>query len=169
MSEENEARALMYLNDAVTDKMTMEGAFNAKIFPPAVFHAQQTAEKAAKACLALKGIYIKDHRYTTEFKREIIAFSGDLNEKYLAIFKDLIRLESFNTEPRYSVTHRDIFYTLFTEKTVQEFCDQAARMLELCFRFIELKTGIDALPRERGELLSYILKHYHAYIRKKEL
>ncbi|MGA9140449.1 MAG: HEPN domain-containing protein [Methanocella sp.] len=169
MSKENEARALMFLYDAVTDKVAMECASREKLYPPAVFHAQQTNEKAAKACLALKSIFTKEHEYTPVFRREIILNSGSLKDDFLTSLKDMIRLESLNTEPRYSVTHRDIHYTQYTDKTIEGFCILSKRVLELCFRFVELKTGIDALPRERDDLGKYILDNYSSYIHRKEI
>jgi len=52
MSKANEAKALMCLLDATIDEAAMDCVFKEKIFPPAIFHAQQVTEKASKACLA---------------------------------------------------------------------------------------------------------------------
>jgi len=42
----------MCLLDATIDEAAMDCVFKEKIFPPAIFHAQQVTEKASKACLA---------------------------------------------------------------------------------------------------------------------
>lgn len=159
----------MFLYDAVTDEVAMECAAREKLYPPAVFHAQQTNEKAAKACLALRSIYTKEHEFTPVFRREIIPNSSTLSDEFQSLLKEMIKLESLNTEPRYSVTHHDIYYTQYSENTVKGFCNISKQVLELCLKFVELKTGIGALPRARDELGKYILDNYSTYIHKKEI
>ena len=59
--EVREAKALMCLLDATIDRSAMKCALKEKIYPAAIFHAQQMSEKAAKACLVLKTDYLAGH------------------------------------------------------------------------------------------------------------
>jgi HEPN domain-containing protein len=164
MSKENEVKALLFLYDAVTDKMAMDCAYAEKIYSPAVYHAQQTTEKAVKACLAVRGVYLKEHHVTSVFKREVIPNSGSLENEFQALLKEIIRLESLDTEPRYSVTH----ITQYNDKTVKSFCEISKKVLDLGFKFVELKTGLDQIPRETSTLGELILRNYPS-IQKKEV
>jgi HEPN domain-containing protein len=164
MSRDDEIKALFYLHDAVSDKEAMDAAINERVYRSTVYYAQSTTEKAAKACLSLKGIYLKDHKVAAELKKHLIQNSDSLSGQLQALIPGMITLESLNTEPRYSVS----YITVYTEKSAVKFRDFAEQMLELSFQFVELKTGISALPRESDQLRQYIKENY-SYIRIKEI
>lgn len=163
MSNEQEAMALMCLLDAVIDKAAMECALKEKLYPPAIFHAQQTSEKASKACLSLYTDYLVGHDYTYRFANEIIPVSGNLEAGFKLLDKNMARLESLCVQSRYSVGPRSIRNRLYPQKKVLEICESSRQFLSLCFEFMEkeLKTK---LPRETDQLNRFILSKYRVYI-----
>jgi HEPN domain-containing protein len=163
MPKDREARALMSLLDAVTDILAMECSLNIKIYPPAVFHAQQASEKAAKACIILKDDYRTGHDYMHEFREKIFPVSGKLREKFQGLYDSMSNLEELCTPSRYSVSPTRTRYRLYPEKDVIQLCESSKIFVELCFAYIDLKTGL-TLPRGREELTEFILSDYRDYI-----
>jgi len=164
MPKEQEAKALMDLLDAITDKLAMECTIEQKIYPAAIFHAQQMTEKAAKACLALRNNPLTGHEYMHLFRQEIIPVSGELEKDFLKLFDIMVTLQGLCSPSRYSVSASRTRYRRYPEKDVLMFCRSADQFFKLCYDFIEIKTGL-TLPKDKEELTNFILKEYgEAYI-----
>jgi len=68
----------------------------------AVFMAQQCAEKAAKAVLAMQGLDIREHIVSGYFASEVLSFPPEhWEEKLRDAFRSLVFLEEHTIKPRY--------------------------------------------------------------------
>lgn len=167
MSDIREARAIRYLLDAVNDTSIIRPALEEGLYSMAIFHSQQASEKSAKACLSLLDILITDeHIYTDYLVKFVIPESKDLNKDFLKLLPDVNKLESYYIPSRYGVDRfGKIHYRKYDEKEVRDLCRSSVDFLELCFKFIEHKSGRMIL-RQREELEQFFVDNYHKFIRE---
>ncbi len=167
MSDIKEARAVRYLLDAVNDASIIEPALEEGLYPMAIFHAQQASEKSAKACLSLLDILITDeHIYTNYLVKFVIPESKDLNKDFMKLLPAVNKLESYYIPSRYGVDRfGKIHYRKYDEIEVRELCRSAMDFLELCFKFVEHKSG-RTIPRQREELEQFFVENYYKFIRE---
>jgi len=167
MSDIREARAIRYLLDAVSDTAIIEPALLEGLYSMAIFHSQQACEKSAKACLSLLDILITDeHIYTNYLVKFIIPESKDLNKDFMKLLPDVNKLESYYIPSRYGVDRfGKIHYRKYDEKEVRGLCKSTMDFLELCFKFVEDKSG-RTIPKKREELEQFFVYNYHKFIRE---
>lgn len=167
MSDIREARAVRYLLDAVNDTSIIAPALEEGLYSMAIFHSQQASEKSAKACLSLLDILITDeHIYTDYLVKFVIPESKDLNKDFMKLLPDVNKLESYYIPSRYGVDRfGKIHYRKYDEKEVKDLCRSAIDFLELCFKFVEGKSGM-MIPRHREELEQFFVDNYHKFIRE---
>jgi len=165
MSDIREARAIRYLLDAVNDASIIEPALG--LYSMAIFHSQQASEKSAKACLSLLDILITDeHIYTDYLVKFVIPESKDLNKDFTKLLPDVNKLESYYIPSRYGVDRfGKIHYRKYDEKEVRDLCRSSMDFLDLCFKFVEHKSG-RMVPRQREELEQFFVNNYHMFIRE---
>ena len=90
----------------------------------------------------------------------------DLNNDFMKLLPDINKLESYYIPSRYGVDRfGKIHYRKYDEKEVRDLCRSAMDFLELCFKFIENKSGM-IIPRKREELEQFFIYNYHKFIRK---
>jgi HEPN domain-containing protein len=166
MSDIHEARAVRYFADALFDRDTIGPALENRLYPVAVFHAQQVCEKGAKGCLALVSIVVaRDHHASDLFTAHVIPASGELDNRFREFLPVMSRLESYYIPSRYGVdTAGRVHYLKYDPEKVVELTKTALEFLELCLTFFEAQTG-KALPRSREDLEEYFLKTYSSCIR----
>ncbi|VVB95501.1 HEPN domain protein [uncultured archaeon] len=167
MSDIREARAIRYLLDAANDTAIIGPALEEGLYSMAIFHAQQASEKSAKACLSLLNILITDeHIYTDYLVKFVIPESKDLNKDFMKLLPDVNKLESYYIPSRYGVDRfGKIHYRKYDEKEVRDLCKSSVDFLELCFKFIEDKSG-RIIPRRREELEQFFVDNYYKFIRE---
>ncbi len=167
MSDIKEARAVRYLLDAVNDASIIGPALEEELYPMAIFHAQQASEKSAKACLSLLEILITDeHIYTDYLVKFLIPESKDLNKSFTKLLPAVNKLESYYIPSRYGVDRfGKIHYRKYDEKDVRDLCRSAKDFLELCFKFVEHKSG-RMIPRKREDLERFFIENYYKFIRE---
>jgi len=167
MSDIREARAVRYLLDAVNDASIIAPALEEGLYSMAIFHAQQASEKSAKACLSLLDILItNEHIYTDYLVKFVIPESKDLNKDFMKLLLDVNKLESYYIPSRYGVDRfGKIHYRKYDEKEVRDLCRSAIDFLELCFKFVDDKSG-RMIPRHREELEQFFVDNYHKFIRE---
>ncbi len=167
MSNIKEARAVRYLLDAVNDTSIIRPALEEGLYSMAIFHSQQASEKSAKACLSLLDILITDeHIYTDYLIKFVIPESKDLNKDFIKLLHDINKLESYYIPSRYGVDRfGKIHYRKYDEKEVRDLCRSSVDFLELCFKFVEDKSG-RMIPRKREELEQFFVDNYHKFIRE---
>lgn len=167
MSDIREARAIRYLLDAVNDTSIIKPALEEGLYSMAIFHSQQASEKSAKACLSLLDILITDeHIYTDYLVKFVILESKDLTKDFTKLLPDVNKLESYYIPSRYGVDRfGKIHYRKYDEKEVRDLCRSSMDFLELCFKFVEDKSG-RMVPRQREELEQFFVNNYHIFIRE---
>ncbi|KCZ70379.1 hypothetical protein ANME2D_03294 [Candidatus Methanoperedens nitroreducens] len=167
MSNIREARAIRYLLDAVNDTSIIGPALEEKLYSMAIFHSQQASEKSAKVCLSFLNILITDeHIYTDYLVKFVIPKSKDLNKDFLKLLPDVNKLESYYIPSRYGVDRfGKIHYRKYDEKEVKDLCRSSMEFLELCFKFVEDKSG-RVIPRQREELEKFFINNYYTFIRE---
>lgn len=166
MSDINEARAIRYLIDAIDDKLLIESALDKKIFSQALFHSQQLSEKASKACLsALKILPVDDHKYADALNYLIIPNSKKLKQRFYNIVSHVSKLESEYIPSRYGVNKSgNVSLKKYHEQEVINLCNPAFEYLELCFEFVEERTG-KKLPRQKLELEQLLIIDYRDHVK----
>lgn len=96
MSDLHEARAVRCFADALFDRDTIGPALGNRLYPVAVFHAQQVCEKGAKGCLALVSIVVaRDHPASDLSTAHVIPASGELDNRFRTFLPVMSRLESY--------------------------------------------------------------------------
>ncbi len=153
--------------DAVNDASIIGPALEEGLYPMAIFHAQQASEKSAKACLSLLDILITDeHIYTDYLVKFVIPESKDLNKDFMKLLPAVNKLESYYIPSRYGVDRfGKIHYRKYDEKEVRDLCKSSTDFLELCFKFVEDKSG-ETIPRQREELEQFFVENYYKFIRE---
>ncbi|MFZ3383994.1 MAG: HEPN domain-containing protein [Candidatus Methanoperedens sp.] len=167
MSDIREARAIRYLLDAVNDTSIIGPALEERLYSMAIFHSQQSSEKSAKACLSLLDILITDeHIYTNYLVKFVFPESKDLKNDFMKLLPDVNKLESYYIPSRYGVDRfGKIHYRKYDEKEVKDLCRSAVDFVELCFKFVEDRSG-RIIPRKREELEQFFVNNYHKFIRE---
>jgi HEPN domain-containing protein len=166
MSKINEARAVSYLLDATYDRSAVEFAIKEKLYPVAIFHAQQTCEKATKACLSLMNILITgEHQYMDFVQNDISPNAGDLKPALDRILSDITKVEMYYIPSRYSVDrYGNIHHKAYDERELVMLSRSSIEYLEICFSFVEGRIGYK-LPRETGGLEKFFLANYSDHVK----
>lgn len=157
-----EARAIAYLRDAFDDLGCGNDLLKTHHYSKALFHFQQTTEKAMKSCLAILGkLVVQEHRCTHLFKTHVLpTLSEELKEGFKEIMSTLRELEWAYITTRYSVTTAgEIRLEEYNEKDTQDASAIAKKCLDLTRSFIEEKLNT-TLPRDLDELTTYLKENY---------
>lgn len=157
-----EARAIAYLRDALDDLGCGDDLLKTRHYSKALFHFQQSTEKAMKSCLAILGkLVIQEHRCTNLFKTHVIpVLSEELREDFKKIMSTLRELEWAYITTRYSVTTAgEIRLEEYNEKDTQNASGAAKKCLDLTRSFIEEKIS-RTIPRDLDELAAYLKENY---------
>ena len=77
-----------FLTESRLDLLSAKLLFDKEIYSRAIYFAQQSAEKAIKACLALRNIVSGEHKVTAFFEEE---FRNDFDSEVL--FRDIEKCE----------------------------------------------------------------------------
>jgi len=94
--------ARLYFRKAHADLESARHLTSVSQYANAVFLAQQCAEKAAKATLALKNIEIREHIVSGYLASELIAFAPEpWEERLRSVVRMLVALEEHSIKPRY--------------------------------------------------------------------
>ncbi len=156
------ARAIAYLRDALDDLGCGNDLLKTNRYSKALFHFQQSTEKAMKACLAISGkLVVKEHKCTHLFKKYVIpVLSKQLQKGFIGIMSNLRELEWAYIPTRYSVTITGgIQLGEYHKKDIQHTSDIAKRCLDLTYSFIEEKIN-KTLPGDLEGLTTYLKKNY---------
>lgn len=157
-----EARAIAYLRDALDDLGCGCDLLRTHHYSKALFHFQQSTEKAMKSCLAiLRKLVVQEHRCTNLFKVHVLpALSEDLRKEFKEIMSILRELEWSYITTRYSVTTAgEIRLKEYNEKDTQDALDTARKCLDLTYSFIESRLD-KKIPRSGDELIDYLKSNY---------
>lgn len=157
-----EARAIAYLRDALDDLGCGNDLLKTHHYSKALFHFQQSTEKAMKSCLAILGkLVVKEHRCTNLFKAYVIpTLSEELKKIFKEIMPNLRELEWAYITTRYSVTTAgEVRLEEYNEKDTQDASSVARRCLDLTYSFIESKLGRE-IPRSEDKLIDYLKSTY---------
>ena len=83
MSSIDEARAIRFLIDSLNDSIDADLMFSNGRYASALSHADQSCEKATKACLAIMGIIgKKDHIISRHVREEIMPATASLKDRF---------------------------------------------------------------------------------------
>ena len=104
-SEENRLTlARLYFKKAAADLESAKRLLEVKHYANTIFLAQQSAEKAAKAVLALKGMEIREYIVSGFLASEVLSFvSEEWEERLKIVIRDLVSLEEHTIRPRYPI------------------------------------------------------------------
>ena len=158
----HEARAIAYFRDALDDLGCGDDLLKTHHHSKALFHFQQSIEKAMKSCLAIWGkLFVQEHRCSNLFKTYIFpVLSEELNEGFKEIMSTLRELECYYITTRYSVTTAgEIRLEEYNEKDVRDASSIARKCLDLTYSFIEEKIS-KTLPRDLDALTAYLKEDY---------
>jgi HEPN domain-containing protein len=166
MSSINEARAITYFIDALNDVTDASIMLRNERLHAALFHVQQSSEKATKACLSMVGIIgLKDHLIAVHVRNEILPASPGLEHEFRQFLDFLRRVQSYYITARYAVdTSGEIRFSQYSVEYVGQLLTTTQAYIQLCFRFVEEKTH-KKLPRTIDDLTSYLKSHYSEFIR----
>jgi len=167
MSSIDEARALRFLIDSLNDAADADIMLDHKRYSSALFHTEQSCEKATKACLAIIGIIgLKDHVIFDHVKNEIMPATDNLKDEFKSCRNFLIETESYYIPSRYGVDIAGrISFDHYDESEVKQFVLSSRDYIDLCFKFVEEKTG-KKIPRTLTELMKYFISGYSGFITK---
>jgi HEPN domain-containing protein len=167
MSSIDEARALRYLIDSLNDALDADIMLDHKRYSSALFHTEQSCEKATKACLAIVGVIgLKDHVIFDHVKDEILPVTEKLKDEFKSYRNFLIQAESYYIPSRYGVDIAGrISFDHYDESEIRSFMLTSRNYIDLCFRFVEEKTG-KRIPRILADLTRYFITSYSGFITK---
>jgi HEPN domain-containing protein len=167
MSSIDEARALRFLIDSLNDAADADIMLDHKRYSSALFHTEQSCEKATKACLAIIGVIgQKDHVIYDHVKDEILPLTLDLKDEFKSYRDFLLEVESYYIPSRYGVDIAGrISFDHYEENDVKQFIFASKGYIDLCFKFVEEKTG-KTIPGTLADLMDYFKTNYSGFITK---
>jgi HEPN domain-containing protein len=166
MSSIDEARALRYLIDSMNDATDASVMFNNGRYPAALFHIQQSSEKATKACLSVIGIVgLKDHLIAIHVRNEILPETPNLEHDFRSYLEFLRQVQSYYITTRYGVdASGNIQFARYNEEYVRQLLTTTQAYVKLCFMFVEEKIH-KKVPGTVDDLTSYLKTNYSEFIR----
>jgi HEPN domain-containing protein len=167
MSSIDEARALRFLIDSLNDAADADIMLDHKRYSSALFHTEQSCEKATKACLAIIGVIgLKDHVIYDHVKDEILPATVSMKDEFKSYRDFLLEAESYYIPSRYGVDIAGrISFDHYDENEVKQFLGASKGYIDQCFKFVEEKTG-KIIPRTMADLMDYFKTNYSGFITK---
>ncbi len=138
--------ARLYFKKAAADLESAKSLLEAKHYANTVFLAQQSADKAAKAVLALKGMEVREHVVSGFLASEVLSFvPEEWEDRLRGVIRDLVSLEEHTIRPRYPIVTPARVWDPekgYDGKVAVDAVDKATRILRILTRLAEETLGL---------------------------